>query len=226
MRNSTVFMFFVFAFFLTATATADLISSSISGSVDATFRGTTNSDSSTANSNVLVVTASGNNSSTVTNLGWMLSGDTLTGTTLITESKALNQGRGGQHVGASDFVFNFEVDSPTDFVLDGTWGFNTATGTDDSLAYTFTGPGGFSISDASTGTTGIMSDSFLQSGTLAPGAYTLTFTADLVETFNNQDMAQAGWTINEFTLTAIPEPAMSLVLMFMAGGSGARRYRL
>lgn len=191
---------------LTLTASvcqADLVTSSSSGNVYAQFALDVDTNSSTAPSAGIQALASGNNSFTQTALTYAfdLPNLTLTGNSLITAQKTVSARPGGDHTGTSQYLFNFEIDAPMKFDLDGTWGFAGSSGSGtDTLLYALTGPGGSVASGSTTSNLGVNSDTFSESLTLQAGSYALTFTAELRETINNQDTRLAGWTIDGMTL--------------------------
>ncbi len=202
---------------------ANIIVTNYAALVTAEFNATPVSASSGLPVDSLSVTDSGDNSFTTTDLSWNWDGTTLTGSSLLTEEKTVAARPGGRHAATSSLAFEFTVNSTTEYTMSGTWGFETITGTDEVLGFTLTETSlGPIDADNSTGTTGINSDTFSSSGTLAPGTYTLTFSAELYETINNAGLARAGWTLTEFNLTAVPEPGSICGLLLLLGLASLR----
>lgn len=204
-------------FAISIQAKADLVIDSLTGSVFSEFDTVADSDSSTEltiniNSNV-----SANNSFTNSTADWSWSDSTLSGSSLVTAEKTVSARPGGDHLGSSSLTIQFTVNAEMDYSLGGTWGLLNASGTDDAIGFELTGPAGVVASDISTGTAGIASDSFAASGQLTTGAYTFTINSQLFETINNQGTAEAGWTLDFFTLTpvAVPEPTSALAGLSM-----------
>lgn len=206
-----------------ATMTAD---------VQAEVRGQTQNDSSSALVNTIGASVLQGNSTTNTTLAYAFDSgaEQLAANSIIIAEKAQNRGRGGDHFGSSSLVFDFQIDSQMEYLLDGTWGFldNSTSGTADSLTYLLTGPSGTIVAGATTVSTGIGADSFSETGILNAGAYQLSFQADLNERFNNRGLAQAGWTVDRFKLTevsAIPEPSSMVFFGLLSAVLATRRRR-
>jgi hypothetical protein len=201
---------------------ADIVSSSQSGTVSAVFDAFSSSDSSLLPVDSLSESVSAQNSLTTAALAWSWNGTTLTGNSTLTAEKTVAAKPGGAHQADSSFAFTFTIDAAATYVLDGLWGFNGAVGNNDPLSLSLSGPSGTLFTDFSTGITGIGSDSFFASGLLLPGTYTLAFAGQLIETINNQKTVAGGWIINQFTIStvAVPEPctaSLSGVAILLAG---------
>lgn len=198
---------------------ADISNLVFNGDVTADFDGTVDSDTSSAQPGALIVTASGNNSQTQTDVDWSWDGTSLTGSSQGTAEKTVSARPGGDHTSSSVFSFSFDIDADSTFQLTGLWGTNNLSGTDDSLTYLFTGPSGTVTTATSGGTSGVTSESISSSGIITPGSYTLTFTSTLSETINNQQTGVnarvSGWAISEFSIVpvAVPEPSAALPVL-------------
>ena len=137
-------------------------------------------------------------------------GSRLVASSLIEFEKTRNARRGGQHIGQAELVFQFSIDSDYDFFLDGSYGYLTADGSNDSLSWSLVGNGVSLGSAAGQFGSGINGEAFSASGRLQAGTYTLTLDGSFDESMGRADLRQAGWTLNEFRLTAVPEPAVGI----------------
>ncbi len=210
---------------VTAAAKAD-VTATINADVLARFDGTDVTDSSTLLGDSIVAFSSANNSLTDTNQNWNYDAATLTltGTGTTEAEKTVSAKPGGNHRGTTSLVFNFEIDSDVDYALSGTFGFSNAiNGTDDSITYLLSGPGGTIVSGSATSTDSLNPDSFSHSGTLLNSSgtgttlYTLTMASVLDETLNNAAAVTATWNLTSFQLTtSAPEPS-SFALVLSAG---------
>lgn len=215
---------------LAVPANAGLVTVSTSAEVTALFDSSTpDIDSSTANSGTLAASQSGNNSLTNSDITYAYDGvGMFSGNALIVAEKTVNARPGGPHTGTAEYSFTFTTDMDMDFTLGGTWGFDGADGSSDSLNYILQDSGGTTISSGSTNSVaGVSSAGFSDSGSLSAGTYTFLITAELNETINNQGIAQAGWDLTEFTLTAgTPEPSsLSLLILGISFCGSFRRKR-
>lgn len=217
-------------------AIGGLVSVSTSAEASAEFDGgPPDTATSTMNADSIGAFQSANNSFTEADLsyGFDSGTDTFSGTALIVAEKTVSARPGGDHCGTADYSFTFTTDETMDFTLAGTWGFDniTATGTADSLSFLLEDSSGMAISSGSTTSgSGIASDTFSDSGTLAAGTYTFTISGKLFETLNNMTTAQAGWDLQQFTLSSstvgTPEPSsLSLLITAFLGCLGHRRRR-
>ena len=197
---------------LPGTSQADLIIDSLIGNVFSEYNATNNTQSSADWSTTIHINVTGNNSLTDSTASWTWIDGTLSGSSLVTAEKTIAARPGGDHRGTSDLTLEFTIAGLTEFSLSGSWGLVNPSGTDDSIRFELSGLSGIVVSDASGGTTGINSDTFAASGELEAGSYTFTISSALLETINNQGTAQAGWTLDFFTLTtvAVPEPSGAL----------------
>ncbi len=208
-----------------ASVKADLVSVSVRSEISAEVELLmTQINGSTQASDRLFAMAGGDEtgvttgSTTITALEYAWNGSTLSGVSMIEQASTSILSLGSHHQGDSRLYFTFTVDSLTDFVLDGSYGYVNATGSDDTvnwmllksdLAYTRFGQAGDSC-------TTLDEHSFSTDGRLDKGTYTLILTADLSETINEPGTRKAGWTLNEFTLiTVVPEPSMFVFLGLM-----------
>lgn len=223
----------------TAAVQADVVVS-VSADVLAEFDGTPVIDTSTVLTDSIVAFSSAQNSFTQSEQDWAYDAttSTLTGRGEVEAKKSVSAKPGGVHRGTTSLVFDFEIDSTVDYSLNGSFGFsNVINGTDDSISYVLSGPGGTIVSGSTTSTTGIASDPFSHSGTLLNDSgtgttlYTLTFSSVLNETLNNEAAVIAGWNIAAFTIaTSAPEPSavalmlpIGLVLCFRRGTRGQKQ---
>lgn len=173
------------------------------------------------------------NSTTSTTMNYAWNGTSLSGEALITQTKTVNARPGGLHGGLGNLCFSFTVDTDTDYVLDGAFGYVGATAADevDSVMWKLESTDAgifFDSGTAPTSTASVIGEPFSGSGVLSPGDYKFTITADFHESINSQDTRQAGWTLNGFTLTptAIPEPtSIGLLAFCMLYVAGRRRHR-
>lgn len=211
-------------------APAGLVASSSVGSVDATIIATNTNDSSSNTSDTIGVLASQNNSFTDSDLNWGFNAVTnsvaFAGSVL--QEKTISARPGGIHNGIVTYEFDFTVDSFTDFMLNGNYGFDLGTdptsGTDDSFTYTLSGSGGNIVTGSATSGT---STPFSEMGTLLPGMYTLAINLTVQETINNAGQ-RGGLFDGVFSLTdsvtSVPEPrSLRLLGMVLIFGLGYRR---
>ena len=194
----------------------DLISSGILGTTSADFATASDTDNSSLTVSSISSLATADNSYTQSDLSWNWSNNVLAGSSLLTGEKTVSARPGGEHIGSSDLVLQFTVDSLTNYSLDGTWGFVNIQPGGDSLSVVLSDGAGTIDSDSTTSTSGINSNAMSMSGTIGAGTYTLSISGLLTETINNQGIAQAGWNITGFSLTnaAIPEP-QTFALLFL-----------
>ena len=218
-----------------ARCVADITSTSFNGTLTVQIETRTGFNSQTAStildSDSINVAVNGSRqtvfSQTRASLTHNWDGSALTATSVIDAEKTRNARRGGQHLGQSQFIFQFTTDSVYDFSLDGSYGFLTANDGNDFIGWSLVG-GGLNLSGSPTqNSAGIVGESFFASGRLGPGTYTLTLQSSFDEDISRTELRQAGWTLNEFRLTAVPEPhvwaLLGLVGCLMAGQARFRR---
>ena len=201
------------AFAIATTSNAAIVTASMAADTQARIRTATDSDVSSSLIDSFSSNASIDNS--VTNSALAYSFDTnsgsLTASSLLTANKTVSARRGGDHLGSSSMSLTFQVDADTNCSMAGNWGFSGASfDLADSLTYTLRDDSATLITSSTTSNGGVGSAAFNESLTLPTGTYQLSFQSSLSETFNRQDFAQVGWTINRFQLspvTAIPEPS-------------------
>lgn len=217
---------------LTLPVRADLVTTNVTGDVFADFDGVTDSAMSSANADVIGAFVTAENSFTDADLSWAFDSgtQTLTGSGLVITEKTVSPKPGGAHLGSNSLVFEIEIDGDVDFFLDGTFGFSAPlNGTNDSILYALTGPGGTVVAGSTTSTAGIASDSFSHMGVLLNNSgtgttvYTLTISSDLAETINNQGTVSAGWALTQFRIVSSPEPSALWLLGLPAVGLVAYR---
>jgi hypothetical protein len=204
---------------------AAVVSTTFVGRVEADFDGVTQVGDSILESDSLVAQSSADNSTTQSNLNWGWDGSSLTANSVLQAQKAIAAKPGGDHVANSLLTFEFTLDSEMMLSLDGLWGFNNASSGGELLQIQLVGESGAVFEDSSTSNTGIGSDTFGFSGLLGPGSYTFTIRADLSETINNQGTTTAGWSLNNFQFTAVPEPGFGLTFLAVPLWLGRRRAR-
>ncbi len=205
---------------------ADITNISFEGNVTSEFDGGVQNASSTLATDNLLETVSANNSFTTSDLNWNWDGSILTGSSETQAEKTVSARPGGNHFGSSTFSFSFDVDQDSMFQLDGFWGTNNLSPGGDVLQYQLVGPSSIGPI-AATGTTGINSETISNSGSLAPGSYTLTFTSSINETINNQNSSTSGWIITAFSIAtvAVPEPSAVIVLLAITMFCVSQRHR-
>jgi hypothetical protein len=207
-----------------AIANAGLVSSSSVGQVQSTALTTTDTASSSTEPVPLNAFAAEQNSFTDSDLDYSFNAGTSTASFSGSSfaEKTVSAKPGGDHIGLVDWTFTFTVDSDTEFALNGTWGFDSNTGTNDFISYALTGPGTSVTNSITTGSTTV----FSEIGVIGPGTYSLVFDMELNETINNQG-TRSGAFSGAFSLTAVPEPgSLSLMVVAMLTlGCGHRRRR-
>lgn len=202
---------------------AAIVSSTLSASADAVFRVSSDASTSSKAADTVSALAFSDNSYSYSENAYSFDAGSglLTAEMVLITEKYSSSRRGGDHSASSSLTFDFEIDSDTQFEIQGSWGFNQAStsGTADQLSFTLEGPSG-TVANAFTAiNSGNNAETLSATGLLSAGAYRLTLQAELNERITRRDFATAGMTIDRFQLTevsAIPEPGY---VAFLACGS-------
>ncbi len=198
----------VIGYLFLQSANADVILSSITGSVSAQIdpaAAVTGSTTLQVGSITRTFNGPGNNFTTSTeSQNWNNIAKSLTGSGLITESKILAAKPGNTHHGLSTLTLVFTTTTNTSLALGGTWGFvNDSVTLPDSIRWTLSGPSTFLSQSATAGAGN--AQAFSQTTSLNVGTFTFTISANFNEKINNLSTRTANWNLSSFNLVSVPE---------------------
>lgn len=197
-------------------ASAAVVSSMVLGSTQSEFNGQIVLDESSLALDAIQSVASRANSGTLSNLAWQWTGTELTASSSVLAAKSLfSFPLVSNHSASSNLTLQFTIDSRMTLNFSGNWGFLGTSGSNELASFSLVGPGGNVVSDSTSSSSGVNSDSFAFSGILDPGSYIFEIDISLSESIFLLGTREGGFNLNEFQLRPVPEPSMIGPLMLI-----------